>query len=1309
MSLFNWWRRWVNRHRPGRQARAGLFRPMLEPLEARQLLSVFTINSTEDTDILPAALGNGTGEYAPGKVSLRSAISEINYEHVAATIDFSIGSGVQTITTSGLAAITVPITIDGTTQPGFNAAPRPLIELEAGSGASTGLMLDGSDSTVRGLVIHGFSFAGISVASNHNLIEGNYLGTDVSGTIALPNGVGVNLSYGSTGCSGNTIGGLTPAARNIISGNSSSGISVNPGATGNVIEGNYIGTDVTGTAKLGNLVGVAVTALDTTIGGTTATARNLISGNHSSGVGLAGGSGNVVEGNFIGTDVTGTATLGNTGDGISDGAPFTTIGGSMLGAGNVISGNGGNGISFPPFSADNSVTGNFIGTDVTGTVALGNALDGVLIVNGHGIAVGGVGAAARNLISSNGGNGVSIILGQNRGNLVAGNFIGTDVTGTTALGNAGSGVLILSTPNNLIGGTAAGAGNTISGNRGNGIVITGATSTANSIQGNFIGTDGTGTTTTDGHGMALGNSGNGVLIDGAPSNAIGGTLQGSGNVISGNTGDGILIRSSGTSAITIQGNFIGTDLTGQAALPNLSNGVEVAGVPGTTIGGSAAGAVNVIAGNAGDGIYLHGSGATGTTVQGNYIGTNASQAETLGNGRYGVYVSTSQNVIGAPVGSTDQSLGNWIAFNGQQDPMKGDGVAVVVGNQDTIRLNHIFKNKRLGIDLGDDFFDRYDPTRFGTGGNNHQWHPTIVAVDADGRTIHWMLNAPVTGTYTIDVYSDPGNNYLDYAEGQTWLASPTLVLTHGHFEFTTTVGTSKITATATDAQGNTSEFSLAEQNGDGLCDTWKANGYIDLHGNGTHDVELPGAHLASKDVYVEYDSMTGWGPVAGVLDSLQAVFAAHGISLHLDAGNQEITPRNFGTSTNQVAWPAFQTVKQANFANHSGPGSDAYGAKLLAYRYCIFGRNYNGTTSSGLAEILGNDCMVTLGGWFGVEDDGHTLRTAAEQDAESPAAHAEVVAQQAGTFLHEFGHTLGLSHIGPVNWDGTTPRDGLAAVIEQDPEYRSVMNYLYQVPGSSAFSGTQILDYSETHPNEWANLWFAFQENPQSLAGSDTSSATEDETNVFLAQPKASPTFSGLTSSTVVVGTASTLLSGTLRAPSAVPVGATLTLTAGTASITATVQADGTFSASLPTAALPVGSYTISYQYAGSADFNAASGSGSLRVTYGIAVEFDNSRPVNPGATLPIELLLTDAAGNNLSSAALTVHADYLVRVGDPSQTHLEVQAPGNSQPGNNFNYTSGEEHFNLKTTTSMAAGTYELFFSIAGDPIEHFVSFVVR
>jgi hypothetical protein len=207
---------------------------------------------------------------------------------------------------------------------------------------------------------------------------------------------------------------------------------------------------------------------------------------------------------------------------------------------------------------------------------------------------------------------------------------------------------------------------------------------------------------------------------------------------------------------------------------------------------------------------------------------------------------------------------------------------------------------------------------------------------------------------------------------------------------------------------------------------------------------------------------------------------------------------------------------------------------------------------------------------------------------------------------------------------------------------------------------------------------------------------------------KATPAFSNLTSTTLVVGTPTTILSGTLSAPSTVPAGDIVTIMAGTASTTAVVHADGSFSASLPTAALAVGASTISYQYAGDANFNAAGGSGTLDVTDGVALQFDNSQPVQSGSTVSILLELTDAAGDDLSAPSVVVHADYLVRVSDPSQAHLAVQAPGKSQPGNNFKYDSGAERFNLKTK-GLVAGTYELFFSITGDPIEHFLSVVVR
>jgi hypothetical protein len=154
---------------------------------------------------------------------------------------------------------------------------------------------------------------------------------------------------------------------------------------------------------------------------------------------------------------------------------------------------------------------------------------------------------------------------QNGGtNVVQGNYLGTDVTGTNNLGNTGSGVYILQSSGNLIGGTNAAARNVISGNV-HGIYIDDNslpdTGTGNLVQGNYIGVTATGT-------KALGNTNNGVYIVTAPGNVIGGTLPGSGNLISGNALSGIFISGAGANGNLIQGNLIGTDLSGTLAISN---------------------------------------------------------------------------------------------------------------------------------------------------------------------------------------------------------------------------------------------------------------------------------------------------------------------------------------------------------------------------------------------------------------------------------------------------------------------------------------------------------------------------------------------------------------------------------------------------------------------------------------------------------------------------------------------------------------------------------------------------------------------
>ncbi|MCP4965205.1 MAG: Calx-beta domain-containing protein, partial [bacterium] len=268
---------------------------------------------------------------------------------------------------------------------------------------------------------------------------------------------GLTLAAGSDG---STIRGL------VINQFSKSGILVY--SDGNTIEGNYIGTDVTGMLDLGNTTfGINVTtgAENNTIGGTTAAQRNVISGNDSIGINLYGASttGNVVQGNYIGVSADGTTALGNTLDGvrISYGASANTIGGDQTaGEGNVISGNLDDGIAVSRSGTDNNqIYGNYIGTDYTGLVAVANARYGVVLYDGvQGTEVGGTGTGEGNVISGNTSRGVSIDgNGQTTsGNMLVANYIGVGSDGTTALGNGNDGIWIYQADDNVVGSTTAG-------------------------------------------------------------------------------------------------------------------------------------------------------------------------------------------------------------------------------------------------------------------------------------------------------------------------------------------------------------------------------------------------------------------------------------------------------------------------------------------------------------------------------------------------------------------------------------------------------------------------------------------------------------------------------------------------------------------------------------------------------------------------------------------------------------------------------------------------------------------------------------
>jgi hypothetical protein len=254
----------------------------------------------------------------------------------------------------------------------------------------------------------GGGYGGVLIDNSTSiLVQGNYIGTDITGTNSQGNAFGGIFIVGAKN---NTIGGTTAAAGNLISGNAANGIYITDAtnfygltatATGNVVQGNFIGTDVSGTVALPNSAsGVLVVASSNTIAGTASGAGNVISGNGQTGViisavgktgtlfdgsGFVGARANLVQGNFIGTNLTGTAGLGNGTIGnlagygtpgvlISAGATNNTIGGTVSGARNVISGNlgiYGFGVSMDGAgTTGNLVQGNFVGTNAAGTAAI---------------------------------------------------------------------------------------------------------------------------------------------------------------------------------------------------------------------------------------------------------------------------------------------------------------------------------------------------------------------------------------------------------------------------------------------------------------------------------------------------------------------------------------------------------------------------------------------------------------------------------------------------------------------------------------------------------------------------------------------------------------------------------------------------------------------------------------------------------------------------------------------------------------------------------------------------------------------------
>jgi titin len=534
----------------------------------------------------------------------------------------------------------------------------------------------------------------------------------------------------SQGASGNLIGGPTASARNIISDNFT-GVDIRDAGSNATIQGNYIGTNSTGTSKLGNNTGVLI---EKGVSGIVL-GSNLISGNTNDGVAIDGASGNVLSGNLIGTNAAGTDYLGN-----------------------------GNGVEMR-------------------NIATGNIIDGT---------------SARNIISGNSNAGVKFSGAGTTGNTVQANWIGLNQAGNTAVGNDFGVMQDIGVAGNTIGGSSPALGNVISGNT-MGVQLKGGGAV---VQNNRVGTNPSGT---------FGGLGNfyGVEIEG-PANQI------ISNQISGNN-TGLYLTTTNAASNVIQGNLIGTGATGNTGLANTGFGVHVTGqAHNNLIGGTTAAQRNVISGNTtADGIELDGVGTSGNTISGNYIGVGADGSTSLPNfDGVVLYSGPSNNTIGG----TTPGSGNVIAFNLHGGVAIGNGLADTAVTGNAILGNSIYGNVSPGIDLAHNGITANDFNDADTGPNNLQNYPLLTSAfvySGNYLVIQGTLNSSANTTYRIEFFANTSADASGFGQGQTYLGyiNVTTSSNPNNAAFTAVLylaspppAGSFISATATDSSNNTSEF-----------------------------------------------------------------------------------------------------------------------------------------------------------------------------------------------------------------------------------------------------------------------------------------------------------------------------------------------------------------------------------------------------------------------------------------------------------------------------------------------------------------------
>lgn len=673
---------------------------------------------------------------------------------------------------------------------------------------------------------------GILIESNSptiarfNVFYNNLIGTTVTGNAALPNSsTNVRVKNGKN----NKIGGTAAGQGNVISASANDcGVYFESECDSNLVAGNMIGLGLNGTTVLVN----GNDAADHGIYCNGANSdRNsyknnvIVTPSRGSGIKLDYGGYDTISANYIGTTANGLTVVGVGTDltthciGIQNGIS------NMIITNNVLSCAKGSGIRADGDCSNYIIQGNIVGMNASGLgTTFGNNGTGIYFSNGtskSNILIGGTTAAQRNIVSKNGmtvlyscvsTDGYGIILEKTVGATISGNYVGVDATGIVAAGNGGSGIMLNQGCNNIIiGGLTAGERNVIcdngkycSGTPANvrhGIQFNQNSPASPNFQviGNYVGIGADGTT-------MLGNSEEGVSTYNTSGITIGGATAAHRNVIAGNN-KGVFLQANAGNNNKVLGNYIGTDASGTVAKPN-NVGVHIAnGSSGNVVGGPNAGEGNVISGNTSEGILLE--YATNTTIQQNKIGTTVGLMP-LGNGSNGIRIKqagtngSTVNLIGSP---TNTSLGNVIAFN------TTNGILVEDANsqRNQIRRNSIYCNgsaRQNGINLN------------GLGNINiSPPGPLVVPAYISAATGILVSNTPVgdiAGTDVVEVFYDDA---CGTCQGKTYLGNATNTGTQWSFGPLPAAsdcspkggpgcasGVKNITATRTDANGNTSEF-----------------------------------------------------------------------------------------------------------------------------------------------------------------------------------------------------------------------------------------------------------------------------------------------------------------------------------------------------------------------------------------------------------------------------------------------------------------------------------------------------------------------